>query len=137
MICYIDSSAVLRTLFGDKDSFDSWKQIQEGISSYLLVVECHRVIDRYRLEQKISDQELSELKKNLTQFLKVLKLFSLDERVLKRAAGSFPTVIGTLDAVHLSTALFWQEENLTRKLVILTHDQQLITAASAVGIEAV
>jgi len=34
-----------------------------------------------------------------------LAIYPLSERILQRASESFPTVVGTLDAIHLATAL--------------------------------
>ena len=47
-----------------------------------------------------------------------------------------PTEIGTLDAIHLATALLWKElesENLT----MATHDAALAVAAVACGLPVV
>ena len=58
--------------------------------------------------------------------------------VLRRAADPVPTPLGTLDALHLATALLWrdsQEAAPEAGLVVLTHDAQLGTAATAMGFE--
>jgi hypothetical protein len=54
--------------------------------------------------------------------------------VKKRAAESFPTVIGTLDALHLSTALAWRDMDLPEGIVLSTYDLQMATCARALGI---
>ena len=55
------------------------------------------------------------------------------ERIFQRASETFPTVVGTLDAIHLATALAIREiENLD---YLLTHDSQLGTAARSLGFE--
>jgi hypothetical protein len=43
-----------------------------------------------------------------------------------------PTVLGTLDAIHLATALLWRE-NTGSDLVMATHDGSLALAARAAG----
>jgi len=54
-------------------------------------------------------------------------------QVFQRASETFPTVVGTLDAIHLATALSIREiENVE---VLLTHDSQLATAAKSLGFE--
>jgi predicted nucleic acid-binding protein len=45
-----------------------------------------------------------------------------------------PTVLGTLDAIHLATALAVKDA-LSIALRLLTHDKQLAVGASAVGLE--
>jgi hypothetical protein len=65
-----------------------------------------------------------------------LELVEVDAVVLDRAAQPMPTELGTLDAIHLATALLWRE--LTRTdLVIATHDGALALAAQAHGLSVV
>jgi predicted nucleic acid-binding protein len=52
--------------------------------------------------------------------------------VLRRAADPFPTPLGTLDAIHLATAVLWREGRSVAP-VLVTHDAQLATAARATG----
>jgi predicted nucleic acid-binding protein len=52
--------------------------------------------------------------------------------VLRRAADPFPTPLGTLDAIHLATAVLWREGRSVAP-VLVTHDAQLATAARAMG----
>ena len=61
----------------------------------------------------------------------MLKKIERAEAVLARAGESFPTPIGTLDALHLSTALRIRDEKGLD--AILTHDVQLANAALAMG----
>jgi len=58
----------------------------------------------------------------------------LSRAVLNRAADPFPTVLGTLDAIHLASALLWIEEK-GEALTLVTHDQQLAIAARACGLD--
>lgn len=44
-----------------------------------------------------------------------------------------PTELGTLDAIHLATALLWREETRT-DLVMATHDDALALGARAHGL---
>jgi hypothetical protein len=59
-----------------------------------------------------------------------------DQAVLGRASESFSTPLGSLDAIHLATALIWREK-WDRDLVMLTHDRQLAVASRANGIEVI
>ena len=56
--------------------------------------------------------------------------------VLSRAAQPLPTALGTLDAIHLATALLWREQGHA-DLVMATHDEALATAAKASGFRVV
>jgi len=53
--------------------------------------------------------------------------------VLARAAQPLPTELGTLDAIHLATALLWREHS-GADIVMATHDLSLATAARACGL---
>jgi hypothetical protein len=56
--------------------------------------------------------------------------------VLTRAAQPLPTELGTLDAIHLATALLWREQRAA-ELVMATHGTALATAARAFGLHVV
>jgi len=47
-----------------------------------------------------------------------------------------PVALGTLDAIHLATALLWREQSAAR-LVMATHDAALGLAARSVGFRVV
>jgi hypothetical protein len=61
-------------------------------------------------------------------------LVLLQRPILSRASEPFPTPLGTLDALHLATALVWRDR-MEQQLVMATHDEGLATAARAFGIE--
>lgn len=60
-----------------------------------------------------------------------LAIHPLSERILQRASETFPTIVVTLDAIHLATALAIRE--VAPIDLLLTHDVQLGTAARSVG----
>lgn len=124
----------LRALLSEQGGFDDWKNVHSAGSSELLFVGCERGLDRYRLRRLMTDKEVAESKRNLIQFLEAVTLFAIDTSVLRRAGESFPTTVGTLDAIHLSTALRWRE-SLGERVVIVSHDEQLIVGAQALGLE--
>ena len=62
-----------------------------------------------------------------------LELIDLDSQVLNRAAQPMPTAMGTLDAIHLATALLWQESEGIA-VTFATHDQTLARGARAHGL---
>lgn len=130
---YVDSSVVLRKLFGQTDSLKLKLHRASAISSELLLVECHRVIDRHRLQSIIDDQEVVLLTEQLRRFVRGVELYPISLPVINRARDPFPAIIGTLDSLHLSTALLWQKSN-NQDLIMLTHDKQLGTVARACGL---
>ena len=70
--------------------------------------------------------------KGASDFLKSVKLIDLDGSALSRALQPFPVPLRTLDAIHLSTALFLQGRGI--KLQLATYDKRLARAAKAVGV---
>ncbi|MCX7037611.1 MAG: hypothetical protein NT005_00455, partial [Spirochaetes bacterium] len=58
----------------------------------------------------------------------------LGPAVKRRAAGPFPTVIGTLDAIHLASAILWEEAEPNSDFSLLTYDKQLALCARALGV---
>jgi predicted nucleic acid-binding protein len=134
MRCYVDSSALLRSILKRDDSLEKASLCERVASSELLWVECSRVLQRYRLERLLDDEGYSSALRLLEKFMAGIVVISLDAEVLKRAAGPFPTVIGTLDALHLASALLWREAESDSELHILTYDRQLELCAGTQGI---
>jgi len=136
VIAYIDSSVVLRVVFGQPGRLGEWEKIETGVTSALTEVECLRTFDRQRLRSALTDTEIASLREALFRSLGKVNVVDLDRAVLTRAAQSFATVLGTLDAIHLSTALLWREREAS-ELTVATHDAALALAARAHGMRAV
>ncbi len=136
MIAYIDTSVLLRIALGQADALPEWRQIDRGITSVLAGVEGLRTIDRLRVRARLGDAEVARRRSIILQLLDSLELVELDSLVLERAAQPQPTELGTLDAIHLATALLWRETR-DAKLVMATHDLALSTAAEAHGFKVV
>jgi hypothetical protein len=66
--------------------------------------------------------------------LRSVELLEMTDNILTRAAGPMPTMLGSLDAIHLATAPELAP-NLEEPLVLATHDLQLARAARASGLD--
>ena len=133
MIVYVDTSVVLRILFREPNPVGIWGKWDKAYSSALWRVEAMRTIDRLRLTHEINDIEVANLVRDVQLTHETFAIHPVTERIFQRASETFPTVVGTLDAIHLATALAIREiENLD---YLLTHDSQLGTAARSVGFE--
>ncbi len=133
MIAYVDASVLLRVALGQPDALPEWSTIDRGVASALVTTESLRTLDRLRLRVKLSDPEVAERRATILQLTASLELVDLDSGVLDRAAQPMPTELGTLDAIHLATALLWKE--MTREpLTMATHDGALAIAAAAHGL---
>ncbi len=134
MIAFVDSSVVLRKLFGEPGALAEWGRIETAYASRLLPLEIGRVIDRYRLDGRLDDEDVAALHQEARRVLRSIDILAVTEELLERAAGPMPTTLGTLDAIHLTTALELAR-SLRAPIVLVTHDAQLATAARASGLE--
>jgi hypothetical protein len=62
-----------------------------------------------RLRAKLSDVEVATRRAALLSLIGSLELVELDTVFLDRASQPMPTELGTLDAIHLATALLWKD----------------------------
>ena len=136
MIAYLDTSVLLRAILGEPNRLTEWDRIEHGVASVLVEVECLRTVDRLRLQNAFSGEKHEALRAAVFDLLERIELIEITRPVLSRAAQSMPTPLGTLDAIHLATALTWQDFN-EDKIVLATHDKALASAARACGVRAV
>lgn len=130
MNVYLDSSVILRVVLGQKDALAEWKQIQRSVVSALVPVECLRTLDRARIDQWLSDEEVVRRREAVFRILASTDIVQVTETVLARAAHPLPVKAGTLDAIHLATTLLWREVE-GEDLAMATHDRGLALAARA------
>lgn len=134
MIVVVDTSVVVRVLLKEPEPLAVWGGWEKAYVSSLVRTEFCRVADRLRLEGRITDQDRVQLTCDFEIFWSTCYKVFPNERILERASGAFPTVLGTLYAIHLATLLLL-EPQIGTSLTLLTHDQQLATAAVACGVE--
>jgi len=68
-----------------------------------------------------------------SQLLASLSVIEVTRPILSRAAQPFATALGTLDAIHLSSALLWRDQ-IGGDVVLVTHDAALARAAQSSGL---
>jgi predicted nucleic acid-binding protein len=135
MIVYLDTSVVLRVLLGEPNPTNEWGKWEKAYSSALWRVEALRTVDRLRLTHEITDTEVADLVRDVQTVNDTLAIYPLNDRILQRASETFPTVVGTLDAIHLASAIFIREVQGID--LLLTHDSRLGTAARSLGFKVV
>jgi predicted nucleic acid-binding protein len=136
MIAYVDASVLLRVAFGQPDALPEWRQIDQGVSSALVTTESLRTLDRLRLRANLADAEVAKRRATILTLIASLELVDIDAAILSRAAQPMPTELGTLDAIHLATALLWKEMTHA-DLAMATHDAALALGAQAHGLPVV
>lgn len=136
MIAYVDASVLLRIALGQPDRLPEWHRIDRGVASALIMIESLRTLDRLRLRVGLADIELARRRGTILALIDSLELIEIDAMVLDRAAQPMPTELGTLDAIHLASALLWKDTTGIDP-VMATHDAALGTAARAYGLQVV
>jgi len=132
MRCYVDSSVLLRIVFGETKPLREWKKIEAAYSSALLKVEVSRTIDRARLAGQLDDEDVATISEDAKRISRSIRFVECATAILERASQPMPTVLGTLDAIHLASAIEAQR-SAGADLIFATHDVQLARAARALG----
>jgi predicted nucleic acid-binding protein len=128
---YLDSSVLLRVVLGEPERLPIWPKITAPITSELVRLECLRTIDRARIRLGLDDATVATRRRAILEAIESLQLISIDRRVLERAAEPFPTSLGSLDAIHLASALLARDQ--IEGLSLATHDVELGLAAQSMG----
>lgn len=134
MIAYIDTSALLRIVLREPGALDDLRAYDALVSSELIVVESPRTIDRLRIQGVLTAAEAAERVRTVNEWLEAIDLVLLRPPVLSRASEPMPLPVGTLDAIHLATALIWRDR-VGPLPEMATHDTSLATAARAFGFD--
>ena len=136
MIAYVDSSVLLRVVLGKRDALKEWGRVTRGVASALVEVECLRTLDRLRVSERHSDEAIAERREAIYRLMESMEVVDVGRAVLSRASQPLPSVLGTLDAIHLATALLWKERT-SSELIMATHDAALAVAAKANGLRVI
>lgn len=139
MIAYLDSSVILRIVLDEAGQLAEWTALTAGISSALLAVECHRSLDRLWQQERLSQEVLANKSADVREIMGRLDLVPLDDSILTIASQPFPTPLGTLDALHLATAMRYRAGQPAdeRPILFATHDLQLARAARAMRFDVI
>ena len=134
MTAYIDTSALLRLVLREPGALDELRSYDVLVSSELVAVESARTIDRLRLQGALTVEEAAARLRAITDWLEAIDLVLLRPPVLSRASEPLPTPLGTLDAIHLATALIWRDR-MGALPTMATHDSALGLAARSFGFD--
>jgi len=132
VIAYLDASVLLRALLRQPAPLREWRWLTGAVTSELTLVECHRTIDRRLHAARITSAQADEMKSVLKLVFDQLTILDLSDEVLHLAGAPLPKPLGTLDAIHLATAMLRRdaEPSMTH---FATHDNELAAAARALN----
>jgi len=134
MTAYIDTSALLRIVLREPGAIEDLRTYEGLVSSELIAVESARTIDRLRLQGSLTSEEAAARLRSVNEWLEAIDLVLLRTPVLSRASEPMPMALGTLDALHLATALIWRDR-MGSLSTVATHDAALGQAAKAFGFD--
>jgi uncharacterized protein len=125
VIAYVDTSVLLRVVLREAGALDDLRTYDGLVSSELLAVESARTIDRLRIQGALTMDDAAERIALVNEWLEAVDLVLLRPPVLSRASEPMPMPLGTLDAIHLASALLWRDR--------IGPLPQLVTHAAALG----
>lgn len=121
---YLDTSVALAQLLAEDRCPAPALWEQELVTSRLLEYEVWNAIHRRKLEKSHGEA--------VRQIVESLAIAELSREILRRATEPFPRDVRTLDALHLATLLFLQDQGLEMRLA--SYDRRMIEAAEAMKI---
>jgi len=134
VIAYVDTSVLLRVVLREPGALEDLQSYDGLVSSELIAVESARTIDRLRLQGALTLEEAAARSRAVGDWLDAFDLVLLRPPVLSRASEPMPIPLGTLDAIHLATALLWRER-MGPLATVATHDGSLGVAARTYGFD--
>jgi predicted nucleic acid-binding protein len=133
VIAYVDTSALLRVVLGEPGALDL-RSFDGLVSSELIAVESARTLDRLRLQGALTPDDAATYRRATSEWIEAIDLVLLRPLILGRASEPLPTPLGTLDGIHLATALVWRER-VGALPAMVTHDSALGLAARSFGFD--
>ena len=128
---YCDSSVLLKRFREEPDSETCSRELERMtlggdylLSSKLAFVEVTRGIDR-NLPPEAAQEDLDEA---VAKVLEDVDLVAIDDFTLQVAAEIPGRHLGTLDAIHVATALIMRVD------LVVTRDQRMMEACAEVGL---
>jgi predicted nucleic acid-binding protein len=138
---YVDTSVLLRVVLDEPDQIAEWDVFEDPVTSILAEVEGLRVIDRatrkatHPRRKPLTEDEANAARTRLHQVLEMFGQIELEPAILAQA-GRLAGPLGTLDALHLSTALTWRDRSGITA-VMATHDPELGAASARHGLRVI
>ncbi|MBE7439600.1 MAG: hypothetical protein HS115_14175 [Spirochaetales bacterium] len=136
MIVYLDSSALLRYLLKTPGAYADFGTWDKAVSSELLTLECRRTLHRLRLIGELGDEDMAYFSALVSEFMDTIDIIRVTSSLMDQAGMAFPTVIGSLDAIHLVSLLAYQGD-IKRPVALLSHGRQLVLAARSLGVQSI
>ena len=135
MTVYLDSTYVIRRLLSVGQASEFWAKWDKAYASVLMRTECFRAANLLRLNGKLDDAGRARLGAWIETVCSTVVQLPVTDEIMRRASGSFPVSIGTLQAIHLATMQELESVHGVR-CAIASSDEGLVQAAKALGFSA-
>ena len=134
---YVETSALLRALLeGDVALLALLRAAALRATSALTFVEAERALVRAAGMGRLDAAQQREARRWLREFRDSCDVIVLSAPILERAGKAFDVEpVRTLDALHLASALFWEER--LSVIVVASCDGQVRANARALGMDVV
>lgn len=121
---YVDTSVALAQLMAEDRCPPASFWEGDLVTSRLLEYELWTAVHRRKLQRTHGEAA--------RRMVESLAIAELSRDVLQRAKEPFPSPVRTLDALHLATLLFLQDQGVSMRLA--TYDRRMSEAAETLGI---
>ena len=133
---YFDTSAYIK-LFVKESGSEKARKSAKGhnlLSSAVISVECCSALARRKREGDVPEETFQKVLKEIKEGFHALEVMSVNEDILRRAeAVVLHSASRTMDAVHIASALVFQETT-DIELVFVTSDARQSEAAGQSGL---
>lgn len=129
---YVDSSVILRRFLEEANALQSLDNVTWGITSQITKLECMRTLDRLHIRSLIDSKEFAYIRSRCLHLMTKMEIVQITDHLLAFAEASFSVPIGSLDSLHLSSAILWKKKN-GEPITFMTHDKELALAATSQG----
>jgi predicted nucleic acid-binding protein len=133
-IAFIDASAAIRWILGAADSFREFGSWKRAGGSVLFEVACRRAFLRMLYDKRLTDGQYVAAIGQLEDLMESIDAIPLSRHILERAQAEFIYPIKTLDAIHVTTAHFWQQD-LGATVTLVSHDDRMNLIAKSLGLK--
>ena len=135
MNLYAETSAVLSWLLGQDSGYRAYQALAEAelvFTSDLTLIECDRVLHRAAVTGQLDESVAIEARTIVETASAHWTLCAMDAEIVEASRRRFPhEPIRSLDAIHLSTAVFVR--NLAPDVCMLSFDERIRQNAAALG----
>lgn len=135
MTVYVETSAVLRWLFGEEGGEGVRGVLVAApkvLTSRLTLIETRRVVRRAEREKRITSAQAADVLSVFAQAASTWAILEISDEVARRAEDAFPAEpVRSLDAIHLASALFLRQA--FPDLGIVTADARVAANAHQLG----